>query len=78
MTSRSGRRFVVGKADTTSINDQLGKVDQAIRGKVYLKADLPRDGSLLIAPVSDETGGHTLAFWDGSDWRRTQDLAVVS
>lgn len=28
--------------------------------------------------VSDETGGATVAFSDGSDWRRVQDRAVVS
>lgn len=28
--------------------------------------------------VSNETGGATLAFSDGSDWRRVQDRAVVS
>ena len=31
-----------------------------------------------IIYVSDETGGATLAFSDGSDWRRVQDRAVVS
>ena len=28
--------------------------------------------------VSNETGGATMAFYDGSDWRRTQDRAVIS
>lgn len=28
--------------------------------------------------VSDETGGPTLAFSDGTNWRRVQDRAVVS
>lgn len=28
--------------------------------------------------VSDETGGATLAFSDGTNWRRVQDRAVVS
>ena len=28
--------------------------------------------------VSDETGGATMAFYDGSDWRRIQDRAVIS
>jgi hypothetical protein len=28
--------------------------------------------------VSDEAGGATLAFSDGTDWRRVQDRAVVS
>jgi len=28
--------------------------------------------------VSDETGGATMAFYDGTDWRRIQDRQVVS
>jgi|13_taG_2_1085334.scaffolds.fasta_scaffold00057_38 hypothetical protein len=28
--------------------------------------------------VSDETGGATMAFYDGTDWRRLQDRAVIS
>lgn len=28
--------------------------------------------------VYDETGGATLAFSDGTDWRRLQDRAIVS
>jgi len=28
--------------------------------------------------VSNETGGATLAFSDGTNWRRVQDRAVVS
>jgi hypothetical protein len=78
MSSRSGSRFHVGKVTASDINNELVKVDREIRGKVWLKAELPTDGSLLIASVSDETGGHTLAFFDGTDWRRAQDLTVVS
>ena len=31
-----------------------------------------------IVYVSDETGGATLAFSDGTNWRRLQDRAVIS
>ncbi len=31
-----------------------------------------------VIVVTDETGGFTLAFSDGSNWRRMQDRAVVS
>lgn len=31
-----------------------------------------------IIAVSNETGGYTLAFCDGTNWRRIQDRAVVS
>lgn len=41
-------------------------------------------GSILIATagdmifVSDEVGGATMAFYDGTNWRRIQDRAVIS
>lgn len=40
-------------------------------GLSYLNA-----GDMIF--VSDETGGATMAFWDGSAWRRLQDRAVIS
>lgn len=33
-------------------------------------------GSIIY--VSNETGGATLAFSDGTDWRRVQDRAVIA
>lgn len=80
--ARTGTRYRVPASGATPshINNELAKVDRDIRGKTWLKADLPRDGSLLHAIVSDEAGGATTAFWDEaiSDWRRSYDLAVVS
>lgn len=37
-------------------------------------SDYPRG----IIYVSDETGGATIAFSDGTNWRRAQDRAIVS
>ena len=37
-------------------------------------ADYPRG----VIYVSNETGGATLAFSDGTNWRRVQDRAVIS
>lgn len=31
-----------------------------------------------LISVSDETGGKTVAFSDGTDWRRVQDRAIIS
>ena len=31
-----------------------------------------------IVAVSNETGGFTIAFSDGTNWRRVQDRAIVS
>jgi len=78
--ARTGSRYRVPATGMTPshVNDELAKVDRDIRGKSYLKADLPTDGSLLLTTCSDEAGGATVVFFDGTDWRRVQDLAVVS
>ena len=46
----------------------------------FAKANLPpaADNTGGIVYVSDEAGGSTLAFSDGTDWRRVQDRAIVS
>lgn len=75
---RGTRYRVPDRGTLADVNNELAKVDRDIRGKHWLKADLPRDGSLLQAVVTDETGGPTIAFWDGSDWLRAYDLASVS
>jgi hypothetical protein len=78
--ARTGSRYRVPTSNMKSahINDELAKIDRDIRGKRYAKADLPTDGSLLVTVCSDEAGGATVVFYDGTDWRRVQDLAVVS
>ena len=46
----------------------------------YAKASLPSASTYArgVIYVSDETGGATLAFSDGTNWRRVQDRNVVS
>lgn len=46
----------------------------------YTVATLPTasDYEAHMIYVSDETGGATVAFSDGTNWRRVQDRAVVS
>ncbi len=44
----------------------------------YTVATLPTGVSSGLIAVTDEAGGHTLAFYDGTDWRRVQDRAIVS
>lgn len=38
----------------------------------------PANGGAAYLYVSDEAGGATLAFSDGTNWRRVQDRAIVS
>lgn len=54
-------------------------VDGPVRAKSYTVATVPAAtaaGQLIY--VSDETGGATLAFSDGTDWRRVADRALLS
>lgn len=54
--------------------------DGSFRVKAYAKASLPlvtaAGGGLIV--VTDEAGGYTLAFCDGTNWRRVSDRAIVS
>lgn len=54
--------------------------DEPVILKSYAVANVPAaaewEGSIIY--VSDETGGATVAFSDGTDWRRLQDRAVIS
>lgn len=61
--------------------DAVGRMlDVAIELSSYTVATLPDvalyQNSMIF--VSDETGGATVAFSDGTNWRRVQDRAVVS
>ena len=56
-------------------------VDGAIRPKSYTVANVPSasaEGKGAIIYVDDESGGPTMAFSDGANWRRCTDGAVVS
>lgn len=48
--------------------------------KSYTVAGVPAASAWTsgLIYVSDETGGATLAFSDGTNWRRVQDRSVVS
>jgi Protein of unknown function (DUF2793) len=56
-------------------------VNGLVRLAALAKASLPAPadaGAGALVVVSDEAGGATLAFSDGTDWRRVTDRAVVS
>lgn len=55
-------------------------VDGPIRPKAYTVATVPAAtaGAGQLIYVSDESGGATLAFSDGTDWRRLPDRAIIS
>jgi hypothetical protein len=58
----------------------IGQTPAAFVLKTYTVATVP-DASMWVRGliyVSDETGGATVAFSDGTNWRRVQDRAIVS
>lgn len=81
------RRWVAGATGTGTGTD-LFRVDNSGAVQVvgplglvsYTVAGLPAAGSFAqsLVYVSNETGGPTIAFSDGTNWRRVQDRAVVS
>jgi len=63
-------------SETRAIYHRQGQI---LRVGSFLVANLPpatTPGRVIY--VSNETGGATLAFSDGTNWRRVQDRAVVS
>lgn len=65
------------------VYDNLTGVNEA---KAFTVLELPdpasydpeTTGRAAYIYVSDETGGSTLAFSDGTNWRRVQDRVIVS
>ena len=77
------RRLLAMRANAGLPKDGSEGAQKPIPLKSFTVAQLTGDyaaslweGSIIY--VSDETGGATLAFSDGSSWRRCQDRAVVS
>jgi hypothetical protein len=60
------------------LQNALTSLANGIGPSTILKANLPTNGTERIAIVPDEAGGTVLAFFDGTDWRRVTDRAVVS
>ncbi len=60
-------------------NDVLARIGHDAKPKYFSKTDLPTDGSIRLAIVTNEVGGEVLAFLDSvGAWRRVTDRTVVS
>lgn len=74
------RRQIAERANAGFPKDGTEAMTAPLRLLSYTVATLPDPtawtGALIY--VSDETGGATLAFSDGTNWRRAQDRAVVA
>jgi len=74
----------VGNGSNTTTIGNSSTVSTHLQGVVvvgeYTVATLPTASTYQagMIMVSDETGGYTQAFSDGTNWRRVQDRAIVS
>lgn len=80
---RIGDKITNDGIPTDQFHLLLEEVENAINKlspPTYTVATVP-DASLSesrLIYVSDEVGGATLAFSDGTNWRRVQDRAIIS
>jgi len=77
---REHRRLLANRTNASMTKDGTQQMGAPLRVQSVAVADLPAAGDWTnsIIYVSNETGGATLAFSDGTNWRRAQDRAVVS
>jgi hypothetical protein len=76
---RTGKFTLDGARLMQAVVDLLNG-ERPVKLKSYTVATVPsavKNPASLIY-VSNETGGATLAFSDGTSWRRTADRAVIS
>jgi len=63
----------------TSVVDRLnGKFPVPVPQYTVSTVPVAANNKACIIYVSNEAGGATIAFSDGSNWRRVQDRAIVS
>lgn len=74
------RRLIAIRSNEGLPMDGTHVMQAPLRLKVYTVATLPTASLWTdsLITVSDETGGYTVAFSDGTNWRRVQDRAIVS
>lgn len=62
------------------MGDGSEQAQQPILVNEYLKTALPSASTYRsgIITVSNDVGGYTLAFSDGTNWRRVADRAIIS
>lgn len=74
------RRQLATRLNAAMMDDGTEPMKAPLILKSYAVADLPTasDWESAIAYCSDETGGATIVFSDGTNWRRVTDRAVAS
>lgn len=74
------RRVIAERANIGLPTDGSKAMEYPIPLKSYTVAGVPpaANWEASLVYVSNETGGKTLAFSDGTNWRRVQDRAVIA
>ena len=78
------RRLLAERVNQAQLADGSTRMAAPLKVASYTVADLATAALAAslwessIVYVSDEAGGATLAFSDGTNWRRAQDRAIVS
>ena len=74
------RRLLAMRANISLPKDGSVGMSEPLPLNSYAVADVPTaslwTGAIIY--VSDEIGGATTAFSDGTNWRRSQDRAIIS
>lgn len=77
IVTKTGMMPQVWRSFFTKIGDLLsGRIETPVASFTVSTLPIPDKPSLVF--VSNEAGGATLAFWDGTNWRRVQDRAIVA
>jgi len=82
--ARTGRLMDLGRQLLRTVNEIITRVGgakwTAIPLPVYTVSTLPTSGidGPSLAYCSNESGGATVVFWDGSNWRRVQDRNIAT
>lgn len=71
-------RTIVRRVNAAYVADGTETATGPIIPASYTVTTLPDVTTKGIIFVSDETGGPTIAYSDGTDWRRVSDGSVVS
>lgn len=74
------RRLIAMRANAGLPKDGSEAMQEPLVLASYTVAGVPTASLWTsgVIYVSDETGGATLAFSDGTNWRRVQDRAIIS
>jgi hypothetical protein len=82
-TPLGGDKITIEGVPTEQFQAFLESLERAVNGwqpRSFTVADVisAADNERMIIYVSDESGGATLAFSDGTNWRRVQDRAIIT